>query len=299
MLPLLSRGQGGEVCFTIDDLPVVGYSQQTIAEHEEITAKLLESIKRNRIPAIGFVNEIKLYTEDAPDSLKIGLLRQWLENGLALGNHAYSHPNYHKVPFDDYTANILRGELITKPLAASYRQEYKYFRHPYLRIGQTIGAHDSLKQFLHAHGYSEAPVTIDNADYLFAAAYDKARVAGDPVLMKEIGERYIRYMEEMLLYYRQKSVQLFGRDIRHILLLHANALNADYLDGLAEMYRENHYSFVTLERALEDPAYQTPITAYGEWGISWIDRWAMSQGKKGDFFKDEPDVPELINEILR
>lgn len=132
----------------------------------------------------------------------------------------------------------------------------------------------------------------------FAAAYDKAIGMNDQALMEEIGASYIRYMEEMLLYYQQMSVELFGRDIRHILLLHANALNADFLDCLAEMYRKNHYSFIGLGRALEDPAYQTAITSYGEWGISWIDRWALSRGKKGDFFKDEPDVPKLIKEVL-
>jgi hypothetical protein len=45
---------------------------------------------------------------------------------------------------------------------------------------------------------------------------------------------------------------------------------------------------------LQDEAYQTPITVYGKWGISWIDRWALSQGKKGDFFKGDPETPAYI-----
>lgn len=299
LLPFLAWSQKGGVCFTFDDLPVVGYSQQTIAQHEKITQKLLNSIREHRIPAIGFVNEDKLYTDGAPDSLKIGLLRQWLESGLELGNHSYSHQNYHKVPFEVYTEDILKGETICRELVSSYGKEYQYFRHPYLRIGKSKETHDSLKAFLDAHAYTEAPVSIDNVDYLFAAAYDKALVMKDPALMQKIGESYIQYMEEKLQFYQEKSQELFGRNIRHILLLHANALNADYLDGLAAMYRKNGYGFISMEAALEDPAYQTTITSYGDWGISWIDRWAMSQGKKGTFFKGDPDTPAFIEELLK
>lgn len=299
LLPSLAWSQKGEVCITIDDLPVVGYSQKTVQQHEKITEKLLKSIKKNGIPAIGFVNEYKLYTDDAPDSLKINLLRQWLDNDLELGNHSFSHQNFHKVSFAGYTADILKGEKIGKGLVSSYGKEYKYFRHPYLRIGKTKDAHDSLNAFLESHAYTEAPVTIDNVDYMFAAAYDKALVANDQSLMGKIGEAYIRYMEEKLKFYQQKSQELFGRDIKHILLLHASAINADYLDSLADMYRKNNYKFISMESALEDPAYQTAISSYGDWGISWIDRWALSQGKEGAFFKGDPEAPEFIKELLK
>lgn len=298
-LPLLGWSQQGEVCFTFDDLPVVGYSQHTVGQHKKITEKLLASVQAYGIPATGFVNEDKLYTAGAPDSLKIGLLRLWLENGLELGNHSFSHQNYHKVSFKVYTEDILKGETICRELVSGYAKEFQYFRHPYLRIGKSKEAHDSLSAFLHAHGYVEAPVSIDNADYLFAAAYDKALLRNDQALMQKIGESYIRYMEEKLQFYQEKSQELFGRNIRHILLLHANALNADYLAGLADMYRRNGYGFISLKAALEDPAYQTSINSYGDWGISWIDRWAMSQGKKGSFFKGDPDTPAFIQELLK
>ncbi len=32
------------------------------------------------------------------------------------------------------------------------------------------------------------------------------------------------------------------------------------------MYRSNGYKFVSLDQALDDPAYQTAITVYGNWG---------------------------------
>jgi hypothetical protein len=116
-------------------------------------------------------------------------------------------------------------------------------------------------------------------------------------LMKKIGSDYIIYMEEKLHYFEKQAEHLFGRDIHHILLMHASLLNADYLDALAKMYIKNNYDFVTIDKALEDDAYKTPVIVYGKWGISWIDRWALSQGKRGDFFKGDPVTPEYIKKL--
>jgi hypothetical protein len=115
--------------------------------------------------------------------------------------------------------------------------------------------------------------------------------------MKKIGSDYIDYMESKLKYFERQAYLLFGREINQILLLHANLLNGNYLDSLAKMFLKNNYEFVTMEEALKDNAYQTSITVYGKWGISWIDRWALSQGKKGDFFKGEPATPDYIKKL--
>jgi hypothetical protein len=52
-----------------------------------------------------------------------------------------------------------------------------------------------------------------------------------------------------------------------------------------------------MDDALSDSAYQTPVTVFGKWGISWVDRWALSSGKKGEFFKDDPATPEYISKL--
>jgi hypothetical protein len=105
-------------------------------------------------------------------------------------------------------------------------------------------------------------------------------------------------MEEKLLFFENQSEKLLGRNIKHILLLHASALNADYLDELAERFINHGYSFISIKDALTDEAYQTEITKYNDWGISWLDRWALSQGKRGDFFKGEPVTPDYVKAFL-
>ena len=293
LLALSSAAQTYQVCFTIDDLPVVSYGIQRPEYRLEITRGLLATLDQYGIPAIGFVNEGKLYQDGRLDSSQLHLLEMWLQHGYALGNHTYSHIDYHKTTLTQYTQNIDKGERITRPLTATYGQTLTYFRHPYLRIGTTRAHHDALRQYLDQHQYVEAPVTIDNEDYMFAKAYHNALVKRDSATMQQIGNEYIDYMEDKMHYFERVSQQLEGRTIKHILLLHANKLNADYLDELAAMYQRNKYTFISLSEALTDDAYQQEITKYGDWGISWLERWALSRGET-DILRDDPPTPDYI-----
>lgn len=79
-----------------------------------------------------------------------------------------------------------------------------------------------------------------------------------------------------------------------MLLLHANALNADHFDGLASMMRRRGYRFVSLERALEDPAYGSEDRYAGKGGITWLHRWALTRGVEPEFFDGEPRTPPFV-----
>lgn len=292
-----SFGQRKQVCFTIDDLPTVAYGITDTVFLEQLTDRLIASLNKNKIPAIGFVNEIKLYKNDDPMSFQIQLLNHWVDNGLELGNHTYSHPDINSVTMKEYTQDILRGELITRELLKRKGRRLTYFRHPFLHVGNSKEKSDSLTLFLMNRGYTVAPVTIDNEDYLFALAYHHANNKKNLNLMKQIKSDYINYMEQKLKYFEKQCHHLFGRNIKQILLLHASLLNADAMDSLAGMFQRNGYEFISMTEALEDEVYQTPITKYGNWGISWIDRWALSQGRKGDFFKGDPATPDYIKKL--
>lgn len=283
-----------EICITVDDLPVVGYSHTDIQHLSSITDSLIAHFLKYDVPAIGYVNEKKLYQDEKLDTARLELLERWLKNGLELGNHTFSHDSYHKTPFEEYTQDILAGEKNIRKLIEQNGGKLQYFRHPYLHIGNRKTHHDSLVQFLKEHHYIEAPVTIDNADYLFAVAYHKAVTKERKNDMDKIGKDYVEYMEQKLLFYESMSQKLFDRTIKQTLLIHANLLNADYFDELAEMYQKHGYSFISQAEVLTDPAYQSEISKYGNWGISWLDRWAMTRGKKGDFFKNDPPTPDYI-----
>jgi peptidoglycan/xylan/chitin deacetylase (PgdA/CDA1 family) len=280
------------VAITIDDLPVVS-TRSDIKNRREITKKLLGHIKKAKIPAIGFVNENKLYKKGERDADQIALLQMWLDAGLELGNHTYSHRSLNAIPLKDYEEDLVKGETITKELLAKQDRKIRFFRHPYLQTGRTMEIKNEFAAFLREHNYTIAPITFDNADYIFSRAYDIAYDKGDKKLMKKVGDAYVPYMEAKLEYWERQSMKTFGREVAQTLLIHANFINSDYLDDLAKMFEKRGYKFVDLETALKDEAYSKPDTFLGGAGISWLHRWALDKGRE-NIVKDEPTVPEFV-----
>ncbi len=280
------------IAITIDDLPVVS-TRGDLKTRREITKKLLAHITKAKVPAVGFVNENKLYAGDKPDEAQIDLLHSWLNADLELGNHTFSHRSLNNIELADYENDITRGEVITKKLMRAKGKTLRFFRHPYLQTGLSLEVKDGLNKFLLANGYTIAPVTIDNADWIFARAYDNAFDKNDKNLMKRIGAAYLPYLESKMDYWERQSFKLFNREIKQILLLHANFINSDYFDDIAKMLEKRGYKFITLEEALKDESYKLPDTFNKRAGISWLHRWALAKGRE-TILPDEPKTPDFV-----
>jgi len=304
LTPFVSGGQARsftraaqrEIAVTFDDLPAVS-TQRDIATWKEITAKLLKTISSNRIPAIGFVNENKLIPEGQRDEARVGLLRMWINAGLELGNHTYSHRSLNNTPLEEFENDTIRGEETVSRLLTEKGKKLRYFRHPFLHTGRSLETKKAFESFLGGRGYRIAPVTIDNSDWIFARAYDNAHDAKDDRAMKQVADAYVPYMERKIDYWERQSVALFGREIKQILLVHANSINADHFDDMVRMLRNRGYRFITLDEALKDNAFTSADTFTGGAGISWIHRWAITRGVSKDFFKGEPATPEFVMKL--
>ncbi|HEX8853059.1 MAG TPA: polysaccharide deacetylase family protein [Pyrinomonadaceae bacterium] len=281
-----------EVAVTFDDLPAPYGDLENL---RYVTSRLVESFKRNKVPVVGFVNENKLYKAGEVDE-RIALLRAWADAGFELGNHTYSHINMNRAPLEDYRDDIIRGETVTAMLMREKGLKLRYFRHPFLFTGITPEYKRGLDEFLAARGYTVAPVSVDNADYVFASVYHKAKQRGDKETARRVADAYVPYMEVMFDYFERQSKAVVGREVKQVLLVHANELNADRFDELVAMIKQRGYTFVTLEEALTDPAYKLP-EAQVTGGMSWLHRWRMARGEKAT--EREPSEPEWVTELFR
>ena len=284
----VAGGAERTVAVTLDDLPAT--RSDSLDDVRRITAQLLSHLRDAGITATGFVNELKLEVP-GEEAARAALLDAWLEAGHDLGNHTHSHRRLFDTPLVEFEAEVLRGERVTRRLLASRRRTPRYFRHPTLNTGPDAGTKASFEQFLAVHGYTVAPVTIDNDEYLHAAAYDRARARGDRAAMTRLGRDYLRYMGDVLAFHEGLSRRLFGREVAQVLLLHANALNGEYLDDLASIMRARGYRFITLDEALADAAYRSPDTYVGPRGLSWLQRWAITRGENPG---EQPSVPDWV-----
>ena len=294
-----ARAPERAVAVTFDDLPATeaGALANDVASLRELTRKLLSAVRKHGVPAVGFVNEGKLFVEGGgPGDVdgRTGLLRMWLDAGLELGNHTYSHRDLNTMPLDQFQADVLRGETVTRELSKGKAQRLRYFRHPFLHVGSDLKARRAFEMFLSSHGYTVVPVTVDNDEFIYAAAYAGALRRGNTAAAMRIADDYLRYMEQVFTFFEDVSRRVTGRDIPQILLLHANTLNADRFDALAEALRQRGYRFVSVARALEDSVYRLRDEFVGAPANSWFNHWEVTAGRPP---VPTPKPPEWVSNL--
>lgn len=267
-----------QVAITIDDLPAASAGSMTGAEIVDMTTRLLTTLRDQKVPVVGFVNEQRLYKLGEVDD-RIKALNLWLEYGFELGNHTYSHASLNQVGLKAWEDEVVQGENVTKLLLAQHKMKLRYFRHPYLDVGRDLLTRRDAEAFLTQRGYRIAPVTLDAWDWMYAGVYEDARKRGDTALQQELVKSYLSYSDSVFAYFEQFSTKLVGYEIKHVLLLHANQLEADHIGELLQLLRKRGYRFITLADALSDPAYSMSDTYVGEEGTGWLDHWAITLGK--------------------
>lgn len=288
------------MAITVDDLPVAPPSRHDLEQQRAITTELLEVLASHRVPAIGFVNEAKLEVGGVPDPARVGLLEQWLDRGFELGNHGHSHLSLNRVELEQWLADVSKGERVTRRLVEGRGGKLTWFRHPFLHAGRTPEIQRHTHAELARMGYRVAPVSIDNSEWVYGAVYAEAWNRGDREQMQRIGEDYVRYMLEVVSYYEGQADRIVGDEaFPQILLIHAYALNADWLGTLLDRLEARGYRWTSLGEAMQHPAYSRPIDGFtGAGGITWLHRWAITAGMDRSILAGEPEVPEWI-EALR
>lgn len=289
-------GQGRAVAVTFDDLPDLMGSDHSVAQTTAMMQKLIATVKAQHLPAIGFVNEDKLIdaANGQNDPRLVALLDAWLVAGFDLGNHTFSHLDLHQSGVAAFEEDIARGDAVTRTLCDSHQRPVTWFRHPYLDTGRSLEDRGHVEGFLAARGYRVAPVTIDDSEWIYAMAYEKASNA---LVRFRVRNAYLRYMTARFAWYETRSHMVFGRQIRQVLLLHADTLNADTFPRLVRMIRRRGYRFITVGEALTDPAYRSPDTWIEDGGVSWIERWGVTRGMSQSLFDHDPPAAAWITRL--
>src|SRR5713226_2552100 len=128
------------IVITVDDLPGAepgtDHATGDLKQLQRINRAIPAILKAHHVPAIGFVNEWKLQVPGERDA-RAGLLVDWLDAGLTLGNHTYSHPDFQTTPLAQFEDETIRGEVVTRAMMSARGHTIKYFRHPFLNTGPT------------------------------------------------------------------------------------------------------------------------------------------------------------------
>ncbi len=250
-----------QVAITIDDLPVARDLPDSIEAAR--FRSVLKTFDKHSIKAFGFVIGSHI------DSARAVLLDEFKAAGHSLANHTFTHPDLNSTSVDAYIQNIIKCDSAI----AKWVDGPKYFRYPMLHQGPTEEKYNGVAEFLRAGSYINVPVSIDNDDWLFNKHYSEALKSRDRRLADSLGQAYLAHMKEMTIRFDSLALAKLGRETRHILLIHMNEINADYLDRLFVWYEEQGWSFIAPEEALADSLYRTRDTYRGANGTSWLLRF--------------------------
>ncbi|MFH0735637.1 MAG: polysaccharide deacetylase family protein [bacterium] len=241
--------QKSSLCFTFDDgssKDVAGY------DYLEWNKMILDNLSNNNLQAILYV------CGNGLDNIKgKKILNNWDNAGHLIANHTYSHLNYnnHAVNYKLYKADILKCDSLIK----NYKNYSKLFRAPFLKNGNTIEKRDSLISYLKHIKYKNGYVTIDASDWYFNSELIKFIKNHPHQSVEKYKLAYISHLLNRAKYYDDLAFELFGRKVKHSILLHHNLTSALFLGDLITAFKENGWSLINAHEALTDEIYNRDI----------------------------------------
>jgi peptidoglycan/xylan/chitin deacetylase (PgdA/CDA1 family) len=291
MLIFASAGFSQQVALTFDDLPSHG-SLPSGMTRTDIAKSILKTLKEARAPKVyGFVNARKL--QEHPEDIEV--LKLWRSAGFPLGNHTYTHLSLNASTADEFDRNVAEDEPLLKSMMG--RQDWRWFRYPYLWEGDTLEKRHAVRQYLQDHKYHIAQVTLDFEDYLWNAPYARCAEKNDAASIEWLKSSYLATAAEYIALGQSAAKLLYGRDIKHVLLLHIGGFETVMLPQLLDSLRRQGFKFITLPDAERDRAYKSDPDAALKEGGTLLDQ--MMEAKHLDL-PPHPEKPyDQLNALCR
>lgn len=247
------------IAFSFDD----GFDPRSNPQAAAQNAAMLQALRAADVHAMYF--PAGKYV-DSPEGL--ALVRAWSEAGHAIGNHTYSHRNYgaSRMTVEEFTQDVQREHALLSSLAGWTNR----LRFPYLKEGETPAKHRAIYRWFAQHDYQPGAVSIDASDWYFSerhVARLQKNPAADPAPMRQA---YLEHLWDRANYYDGLAMRTIGRHPAHVILLHANAINAAFLADVIAMFRERGWKIVDARTAYADPLYRRrPTTIPAGESILW------------------------------
>lgn len=283
--PIASPAQS--LALTFDD----GLDPREQPQSASWNAAILSALEKGKIKSILFAAGKRVDGERG-----LALVKDWGRSGHGVANHTYSHLNFNstQTTLEGFVTDVERDEALLKDTPGWTRR----LRFPYLKEGDTAAKRDDFRRWLVHHRYGSGAVSIDTSDWYYNNRYLSWKAAHPSDDPSRFRSAYLAHLWGRAIYYDGLSKKLLHRSVKHILLLHTNAINAAFLPDVISMFRSKGWVFISPDEAYRDPVYEMKPTVLpaGE-SILW------SLAKQNDFeglrYPAEDDVYEkpLLDEL--
>jgi peptidoglycan-N-acetylglucosamine deacetylase len=215
------------------------------------------------------------------------LLKSWNDKGHKIGNHTFSHPNYHR---EDVTFEKFKEEfLVNDSIISKFSNYTRLFRFPFLKEGNTKEKIEQFRDLMTTHGYRNGHVTIDASDWYIDSRLRKRLRENPDADITGFRQFYLSHLTERAKYYEDLSFRLTGRHIKHTILLHHNLAAALFLGDLIKAFRSNGWNVIDADDAFTDPVFKlNPSNVPAGESLIWA--LARESGKFQDVLRYPADV---------
>jgi peptidoglycan/xylan/chitin deacetylase (PgdA/CDA1 family) len=248
-----------QLALTLDD-PTLTLG--SVLKWQEANSRILKAISERNVRAALFVCGMRV---DDADGAK--LLTTWDQGGHLICNHSYSHRFYgEKTSYADFAFDFLKNEKVIAP----YHNRTALFRYPFLKEGDTADKRDRFRTLLKERGYRVGHVTIDASDWYVSQRYVDRLAKQPKAPIAPYSDYLVAHLLDRASFYRQLTLDVLGRDVRHTLLMHFNPLNAFVLSDVMSAFEAAGWQWIDASLAFEDPVFRSqPKTVPAGESLVW------------------------------
>lgn len=259
LLSLALSAHSQSVALTFDD----GLNPHTQPEAATWNASILGALAKGKVSSMLLPACNRVDTAEG-----MQLVMAWTRAGHSVANHTYSHRNLSS-PEVSAAAFIADAEKCGAVLSTVSGWTAR-LRFPYLKEGDTAEKRDAVQRWMVKSGYRPAPVSIDASDWYYSDRFTEWRKAHPGGNVDVYRQAYLAHLWSRASYYDGLSKRVLDRSVKHVLLLHTNAINAAFLSDVIAMFRAKGWTIIRPEDAFADPVYtmQPDVLPAGE-SILW------------------------------
>jgi len=253
LLLLLCSLHGVDVAITIDDHPMADTSFFGAYERTE---RLLSACENHNCKAAFFcVGEYCKKNQTSVDAVN--------RRGHFLANHSMTHPHVSTLSLSEFEEEVKGTQALLEP----HSQMRKYFRYPALdygnqeRLGGSREKGVAVLTLLKDLGYVDGYVSINTYDWYLNTKLQEALRGKKRIDYTKLKNFYLSCMRQWCEHYIEFYENQLSITPVQTLLLHANDLNALYLDDILCMIRQLGWNIVSPEKAFQDTSWREKFIA--------------------------------------
>ena len=265
------------IALTLDDGPMTHfYSYPDDQLRWDTVTRLMQQLKSEQVPATIFAIGREM---EIPQMRS--MLYKWASGGFEIGNHTYSHVSFNAFDETSWQTDVRRANEAIAPVIQAFQPQIRYFRYPFLQEGATSDLEEIGRRVVEREGMRVAEVTIGTDDWNFNEQYMALELKQDWAARYEVGQAYLQHIRKAVAYWDSVGTTLAGRPIHHVMMLHCNRINRDYLAQIIQELKKQGFDFISLDRALQDSIYQEEEDWATENGVSFLEHIKQNRMKRG------------------